>query len=86
MRLSLAKTTTAPMTTTTTTTIFLGCDTIEINLVINNNSNMKKTSNMKTTSIRANQDKSTKPNLLNQVYQTERNLPKELKQSSKINS
>ena len=50
---------------------------------------MKKTSNMKTTSIRANQDKSTKPNLLNQVYQTEQkntqsNLPKQQKQSPKI--
>ena len=42
---------------------------------------MKTTLDIKTTSIRANQAKSSKPNLPNQEYQTEQNIPNQTKPS-----
>ena len=45
---------------------------------------MNKNSNMKATSLKANQAKSTKPNLPNQVYETEQKIPKQTKANHHI--
>ena len=50
---------------------------------MNTNSNIKTALNMKRTSIKEKQAKSTKLNLQNQVFQTEQNIPNQTFQSNK---